>query len=559
MPEERVLAVIPARGGSKGIPRKNMRVLNGKPLIFYAIKTALGSRFISDVLVSSDDPEIQAYSSRFPVMVRDRPKALSGDDITLDPVVYDAVNYAERLKRRGYDIVITLQPTSPLLSVGSLDGAIARFRTKGLDTMLPVVDATHLYWVRSNGRLVPDFKERLNRQLIPQRLKETGSFLITRREFVRRNSRFGPNVKLQIVDQIEGVDIDGPIDWIVASSLIKRIRVVFVVTGNSRVALGHVYRCLGLADRMIGHDVTFVALDSDTPAIEIIESRGYAVRKGPRSEAIQLIRKSRPTLIINDILDTERSYMERLVSNDPTTVNFEDLGEGADIADLVFNALYEKSDPKPNHRFGFKYECLDDRFLAYPAPPFRPVAETLLVTFGGVDQNDLSSVVVRMIPEIARQSAIRSVNVVVGLGYAKIASLVRQVRIVKHKSKKTTINLHRNVVDMPRIMSSSDVAVTSNGRTLYELAAMGIPSVSVAQNDRETLHLFARYQKGVKYLGMAPSVEDKTISRAIVEVCNKQQLRKSMHEAQLKDGEVIRQGTSRVLREIMGLAEERHG
>jgi len=92
-----VLAVIPARGGSKGIPRKNIRLLNGKPLIYYQIKNALESKYINDIVVTSDDEDILDYASNFDVYLRKRPPELAKDDITLDPVVYDAVNYMEHI------------------------------------------------------------------------------------------------------------------------------------------------------------------------------------------------------------------------------------------------------------------------------------------------------------------------------------------------------------------------------------------------------------------------------------------------------------------------------
>ena len=243
-----ILAIIPARGGSKGIRRKNLRLLNGKPLIYYQIKNAVESKYISDVVITSEDEDILDYASKFQVYLRKRPKNLSEDNVTLDPVIYDALNYMEKELNKKYDVVITLQPTSPLLTTKTLDKAIKTFIEKDIDTLIPVVDATHLYWKKEGNKIIPDYKERLNRQWLPKKYKETGAFLITKREFVKENSRFGENIEIFVLDEYEGLDIDTPLDWLIAETLMKRLKIVFVVNGNKNVGMGHIYRTLTLAD-----------------------------------------------------------------------------------------------------------------------------------------------------------------------------------------------------------------------------------------------------------------------------------------------------------------------
>jgi len=272
-----ILAVIPARGGSKGIPRKNMRLLNGKPLIYYQLKNALKSKYIDDIVVTSDDEDILDYASNYDVYLRKRPSELAKDDVTLDPVIYDAVNYMENMLMKKYDIVVTLQPTSPLLRPETLDEAIRYFIENDLDTLVPVVDATHLYWREVNGKIVPDFKERLNRQYLPKRYMETGAFLISKREFIRENSRFGKKVDIFILDEIEGVDIDTPLDWLIAETLLKRLTIVFVVNGNEKIGMGHIYRTITLADRLMGHNILFLTWDSDEKALKLLKDHNYKV------------------------------------------------------------------------------------------------------------------------------------------------------------------------------------------------------------------------------------------------------------------------------------------
>ena len=145
-----VAVVIPARGGSKGIPRKNMRLMNGKPLIAYAIENALASRYVDKVLVSSDSEEVLAFASQYDnVLALGRESRLAQDAVTLDPVVYDAIS---RCEADGlFDVVVTLQPTSPLLSVETLDAALEYFLSSELDTLISVVNNPHLSWMEDSS------------------------------------------------------------------------------------------------------------------------------------------------------------------------------------------------------------------------------------------------------------------------------------------------------------------------------------------------------------------------------------------------------------------------
>ena len=111
---EEVVAIIPVRGGSVGIPRKNARLLRGKPLLAYGIEAARRSRSVSAVVVSTDDPELAEIARRFGAEVLERPELLAGPQVTLDQVIVDAMERLEAAGRR-FSHVVTIQATSPLL------------------------------------------------------------------------------------------------------------------------------------------------------------------------------------------------------------------------------------------------------------------------------------------------------------------------------------------------------------------------------------------------------------------------------------------------------------
>ena len=198
----KVVAIIPARKGSKGIPNKNIRLLNGKPMIAYVIENALKSKFITDIIVSSDSKEIKCIADCLGATYKERDEKLCTDDITLDKVIYDVI------KDKGFDIVITLQPTSPTLQIETLDKAIQYFINNKLDTLISAVNNPRLSWIRKDGKLHPNYSRRLNRQYLPPEYAEAGAFVISKYDVITPDSRIGNNVEIFEISKEEAIDID---------------------------------------------------------------------------------------------------------------------------------------------------------------------------------------------------------------------------------------------------------------------------------------------------------------------------------------------------------------
>lgn len=134
----KILIVIPARGGSKGIPKKNIRLMNGEPLISYAIKNARACQreWDVDVVVDTDDDEITKIAKKYGSDVNRRPKELAGDNVTLDPVIINAYNEMKKRSNCSYDYVITLQPTSPTLKSSTLIKAVSYAVRNDIETLI---------------------------------------------------------------------------------------------------------------------------------------------------------------------------------------------------------------------------------------------------------------------------------------------------------------------------------------------------------------------------------------------------------------------------------------
>ena len=198
----KVLAVIPARAGSKGIPNKNLRLINNHPLIYYAINNAKSSKYITDIVVSTDSPVVEAIAIQMGVNVRLRRPELSGDSVTLDAVIYDAA------KNYTADYVISMQPTSPTLTPQTLDNAIEYALRHDTDTLISAINKPHLAWLKDGDRKLPAYRERLNRQYLPPYYMETGAFFISKGSVVTPFSRFGAKCDIYEIPENEAIDID---------------------------------------------------------------------------------------------------------------------------------------------------------------------------------------------------------------------------------------------------------------------------------------------------------------------------------------------------------------
>jgi CMP-N,N'-diacetyllegionaminic acid synthase len=217
------LAVIPARGGSKGIPRKNVRPLAGVPLIGYTIDAARNASLIDRVVVSTDDDEIGEVSVRWGAEVVKRPAELAGDRSPSEAAVLHALDVVEGA---GYvpELVLLLQCTSPLRRAGDLDAAIRMVDAHGYDSLFAGVALNHFRWRRAGdvmARVNVAVDDRPMRQEREPELIETGSFYVTRRELLRATGlRLGGRIGCYELPLLYSFDIDEPDDFLLCEALL---------------------------------------------------------------------------------------------------------------------------------------------------------------------------------------------------------------------------------------------------------------------------------------------------------------------------------------------------
>lgn len=537
-----VLVVIPARGGSKGIPRKNLRSMAGKPLIYYSITTALQSTFKPDVYVSSDDQEILSLAESIGAKTIHRAAAIAQDTTTLDPVIYDAYMKAQATENKVYDVIVTLQPTSPLLKTATLDDALRKVVVDlSIDTVIAAKDDTHLSWRREGNHYVPNYEKRVNRQYLTPCYTETGGFLITRGTVISPDNRIGRNVDLYLLSGGEEIDIDTYEDWNLCEYYLNRKKIVFVVAGTKQIGLGHVYNTLIVANDILNHQIEFLVDKDSRMAYDKIATKNYPVNQQQHANIVEDIKAQCPDVVINDRLDTHENYVKELKSLGVAVINFEDLGDGAKYADMVINAIYPEDEIMPNHYFGSKYYLLRDEFILRAPIEVKPDVRNILITFGGVDPNNYTTKVLGAIVGYCAQRNIE-ITVIAGFGYQAYETL----------EEFAGISLIRDVPNIAEYMGRADIIFTSAGRTTYEVASLGVPTIVLAQNEREMTHCFATMENGFLNLGLGTEVSEDAILNRLSHLAEsleaRQYMSALMRQVDLKAG---RSTVNRLIQQIL--------
>ena len=218
------LGLIPARGGSKGIPRKNIKMIAGKPLIIWTIEAALQSSLLGAVVVSTDDPEIAEIArqagAEVPFM---RPAELAQDQTPgLDPVLH-ALNQLTQ-----YDSVLLLQPTSPLRTTEDIDGCLSLVMQKKASSVVSVNEAdTHPYWTYrlNSDQTMVRFVEAASiarRQDLPTAFTLNGSMYFAEAKWLRLSgSLVNTETMAYVMSREHSVDLDTQLDWKFAELLLK--------------------------------------------------------------------------------------------------------------------------------------------------------------------------------------------------------------------------------------------------------------------------------------------------------------------------------------------------
>ncbi|WP_276258169.1 cytidylyltransferase domain-containing protein [Haloglomus litoreum] len=550
------LCIVPARGTSPGLPKKHFKELAGKPVLAHTLETALACPGIEEVVVTTEDEALadlaREHGARAPFL---RPTELAGDALLHEVVAHAVDELRAERPVTGETPIVVLQPNVPFRRVADVETAIERFRA-GHAAVISVAEERRFFWqAREDGggeaggpptdatpageRLEPRFEERALRTDLEPFYRETGSINVTSTALLQQGTRVGDAPGYVVTDRLSSLAIDGVVDLWLAERLAQGPRVAFRVDGGGTRGMGHVSRCLTLAaelERTLRAESTFVCRADYPAGCAAVRDAGREVHVVDPDERDPLapVVGMDPDLVFLDVLDTDPERVRRLHRTAAAVVNLEDLAGGPEHADLVVNALYEPElvEGGGNHLAGAEYFVLREEFRDRPlAVP--EAARHGLLTFGGSDPAGLSPLAVRAVADDGRD-----------------------YRLVRGPDFDDP-DLDDALADAPNVeavgapemgplMEWADLAVCSGGRTVYELAATGTPTLVLAQNDREHERMRALGERGVvEYLGDGRDVTAAELRGAVNTFANDAERRRELAECarEFVDGA----GTRRIL------------
>lgn len=518
--------LIPARAGSKTIPKKNIRELAGKPLIKHVIDTIREIADKEQIIVSTDDENVKDIANEL-ATIHDRSEENADDVSTLDDVAVEVANFLKKNQGASEsDVLITCQPTSPFISSFTLTKTIDKHKDEDVDSVLTVMDDRHLRWTIKNDKPVPLYTNRVNRQQMEPVYGETGGVISsTLGHILEKKTRIGKNISILEVDEKEGLDIDTFADWALAEYWANRLKICIRVDGAKSLGFGHLYRSIAIAQNIHAHEICFITRsDGDYElGYNFLKDHHYPIINVDSNEDfIQQLDEIRPDIIINDILDTSEEYVSSMKDFGSFVVNFEDLGEGNRFADIVINDLYPDIYPQQNHWYGVEHAILNPNFeMVEPRNEPQEEVEHILIAYGGTDPANLTE---------------KAISALITLGYEKDATIIlgpghSHFEQVKQRAKDLmgNVKLLHNVSNMAVLMKEADLALTSAGRTVTELMTVGVPTITMCQNNREMRHNHASSTFGVVNLGFGDSISPEVLANHIKIFINDASLRRDMY------------------------------
>ena len=527
--------VIPARGGSVGVPRKNLRLLVGKPLVAHTIDIALAKISADHVVVITDDDEIAEVSSQRGVCVV-RERAAADGSSTLDELMLRHIPDLISLGANEQDLLLTMQPTCPLVGPGRISEAQARFAS-GAGSVITVKDDRHLRWKLEGTDPVPAYEARVNRQLMKPEYRESGAIIGARiSDIIAGQTRIVEPIELIPLGESEALDIDTFADLAVAEHWLTRKKILLLTGGSTELGMGHLYRTLALAQELARHELLIVTESALELGRKFFASQVFSHQEiQSRADLPELA--AGYDLVVLDVLDTDAALVTGLKQAGCAVVSFEDLGPGAEVADLVVSDIYPNPSAK-NQLIGVQNAIL--------APSFETIRRRanvregvghVLVLFGGTDPSGLGEKALRALEAIGYSGRVSCVR---GLGAADIEG-----------EYDLDLQVLRNVKNIGALMASADLALSSAGRTITELMSIGVPTICLAQNQKELSHTHAGNENGILNLGLGTEVPMEQLKSELHRVLSDFPLRTQMSQQALS--RIAGRSNQRVVNRILDL------
>ena len=467
------VCIIPAIKKNAIIPDQLIKRLVDVPIIQWTINLALKVVSESNIIIFTDSLEISLIAERNNIIYH------YASDLVLNSnqIEYDILSIYKTIFPNKDSNILIFKGSTPLLKENTIKKALNQFNSSDGRILISTVNLKNIVYDKFSNTII---EKPLNS------IVKAFSILST--------INYSNGFHCFVIPKDQSIEIDSYQNWWVCEKLLKRKNILFNVIGSSDIGMGHIYRSLSIAHEIIDHNIMFICSESNQLALNKIASTDYHVSVANNLEDIL---KLNPDIVVNDILDTDEEYMLNLKNNNIKTLNFEDLGPGSKIADITINEIYEL--PLNNNKrtyWGNNYFFLRNEFLDAKPNIFKTKFESILLLFGGTDDNNLTKTSLESVIEICKINNIK-IKIVCGAGYAHKTNLLAYLNSLGYNN----IEFHYSIKNISKIMENISLAISSNGRTIFELAHMNIPTIVISSNEREEKHSFSSTKNGFVNLG----------------------------------------------------------
>jgi spore coat polysaccharide biosynthesis predicted glycosyltransferase SpsG/CMP-N-acetylneuraminic acid synthetase len=536
----RVIFVVPARGGDHEVPYLNIKKLGAHPLIGHTLEEARKSRYLDRLVVSTDHPKVkevaEEYGAEVPFL---RPPELARDDAELKAIVRHAVSFVESKEGIRFDVVVTLQATSPFRRAQQIDQAIETLLENDLDSVISLKELRSLTWRIRRGKLEPLFDRAGRREELEPLYQEDGAIRVMRRDVLDSEERLGAKVGHVLMDKVTALTVHDIYDFWLAERLENMPRVLFRVDGGGEMGMGHVYRSLAAAKAFKNvsrtADICFLMRADRPEGVQRVSQEGYQVRVLPGGEASALpaIRDYSPNLIVNDLPFVNDAYLRSLAKLGAATVNFvdslADIEKPQEMAAVIIAALAEDQVELEDYHAGPAFAILRDAFQKRAAD-ISDRGRRIVLSFGGSDPQKLTLKALSALSPLAETIPELEITAVVGPAFGHGAGLDELLGRLAYRPR-----ILNHVEHMADVLVEADLVLCSGGMTVFEIAALGRPGIVLCQNAKEQARMrkFAR-DGSILHLGLGTEVGEEVIREKTSDLLRDRDARRRMSEAGAK-------------------------
>tara|TARA_Y100001936_G_scaffold122204_1_gene119495 strand:+ start:15967 stop:16995 length:1029 start_codon:yes stop_codon:yes gene_type:complete len=295
----------------------------------------------------------------------------------------------------------------------------------------------------------------------------------------------------------------------------KKLKILVRVDGGKSIGLGHVYNMITILNKFRNNEILILMDLKNSLGKEKFTDNLYNVKYfSNKKQLFEKIKKFKPDIIFNDILNTKIDYMKKLREIGVCIVNFEDAGNGRKVSDLVINPIFSTNMKFQNEYYGGEFACVRDEFRVGRKNRLRKKIKKICITLGGVDNKNNTQ---RIMEIIQRNELLKDVeiNLILGFGFRYKIRLMKLINLMRKDGYK--INIIEKTDFISRYIVDCDFVISSNGRTIFEIASLGNPIIALSVNARETEHSFVKYTK----TGYQINTMKKDFEKELVNAINK--------------------------------------